>query len=133
MHRMVCLLRLILLLFLFPMLLVPSSFCCSCCLCFVQLLAGHEGPVSGVAFQPGSAELVSCSWDRTIKFWDVLDSQSARETRQLGSDGEYMCGRVWFPCAVLLLSDLLHCFLASVMGKNKRWVGIFAGEFQASW
>ncbi|XP_065187306.1 periodic tryptophan protein 2 homolog [Sycon ciliatum] len=52
----------------------------------LELLSGHEGPVSGVAFQPSTAQLVSCSWDKTVRTWDVLNRSSAQETIQVNSD-----------------------------------------------
>ncbi|KAG2492638.1 hypothetical protein HYH03_009054 [Edaphochlamys debaryana] len=36
-----------------------------------DVLAGHEGPVAGLAFCPGSQLLASASWDRTVRTWDV--------------------------------------------------------------
>ena len=52
-----------------------------------QVLAGHEGPVSNLAFNPMKALLYSSSWDKTIKVWDIFTQRSAKETLPIGSDG----------------------------------------------
>ena len=51
------------------------------------LRKGHESPVSAVKFSPISNTLVSCSWDRTVRIWDLFEgSKCTREVIQLGSD-----------------------------------------------
>ncbi|KAK4051213.1 U3 snoRNP protein [Microbotryomycetes sp. JL201] len=52
----------------------------------LDVLAGHEGPVSALAFSPLGDRLVSASWDRTIRIWDVYGRSSAVEPFQLTSD-----------------------------------------------
>ena len=61
----------------------------------VEILSGHEGPVSGVSFSsnPISSQLASVSWDKTIKIWDALESNSSRETIQITSEGLCVCWR----------------------------------------
>jgi WD40 repeat protein len=34
-------------------------------------LTGHQQPISAIAFSPDGQQLVSCSFDKTIKLWDV--------------------------------------------------------------
>lgn len=41
----------------------------------LDILAGHEGPVSGLAFSPRQPLLASSSWDRTVRTWDVFDGK----------------------------------------------------------
>ena len=57
---------------------------------FFQVLAGHEGPVSSLAFSPSptSTALASASWDRTVRLWNAIESGSDHETLTLSSDGE---------------------------------------------
>ncbi|KAI7872555.1 putative WD repeat protein [Spinellus fusiger] len=38
----------------------------------LDILAGHEGPVSALAFSPSDMLLASASWDRTARTWDVF-------------------------------------------------------------
>ncbi|GIM02141.1 hypothetical protein Vretimale_6840 [Volvox reticuliferus] len=40
----------------------------------LDVLTGHEGPISGLAFSPITSLLASSSWDRTVRTWDVYDS-----------------------------------------------------------
>ncbi|KAJ9139470.1 Periodic tryptophan protein 2 [Pleurostoma richardsiae] len=49
-------------------------------------LAGHEGPVSSLAFAPNGGLLVSGSWDRTARIWSVFDRTQTSEPLQLQAD-----------------------------------------------
>lgn len=53
------------------------------------MLSGHEGPVVSLAFNPNatSTEMVSVSWDKTLKIWNAIESGSSHETMQLTADG----------------------------------------------
>ncbi|XP_037552519.1 PWP2 small subunit processome component [Nematolebias whitei] len=53
----------------------------------LEVLGGHEGPVSSLCFSPVKSILASASWDRTVQLWDMLDSWHAKETLHLTSDG----------------------------------------------
>ncbi|MED6249475.1 U3 snoRNP protein [Ataeniobius toweri] len=53
----------------------------------LEVLGGHEGPVSSLCFSPVQSILASASWDRTIRLWDMLDSWQVKETLPLTSDG----------------------------------------------
>jgi WD40 repeat protein/serine/threonine protein kinase len=41
-------------------------------------LKGHQDYVSGVVYSPDGTRLVTSSWDRTLKFWDLVDSDISR-------------------------------------------------------
>ena len=49
-------------------------------------LSGHEGPVSSLAFSPDGNCLVSGSWDRTARIWNVFDRTQTSEPLQLQAD-----------------------------------------------
>ncbi len=49
-------------------------------------LSGHEGPISTLAFTPDGRTLISGSWDRTIRLWNVFDRSQSSEALQLTSD-----------------------------------------------
>ncbi|XP_061571457.1 PWP2 small subunit processome component [Cololabis saira] len=53
----------------------------------LEVLGGHEGPVSCLCFSPVQSILASVSWDRTVRLWDMLDSWQVKETLPLTSDG----------------------------------------------
>ncbi|XP_059822025.1 PWP2 small subunit processome component [Hypanus sabinus] len=52
----------------------------------LDVLAGHEGPVSSLSFSPTQTILVSASWDKTVKLWDMADSWKTKETLRMTSD-----------------------------------------------
>ncbi|XP_043557373.1 PWP2 small subunit processome component [Chiloscyllium plagiosum] len=52
----------------------------------LEVLAGHEAPVSNLSFSPSRTLLASASWDKTVKLWDMFDSWSTKETLVLNSD-----------------------------------------------
>jgi len=53
----------------------------------LDVLAGHEGPVSSLTFSPsGANQLASGSWDRTVRVWNVFGRSRAVEPLTLSSD-----------------------------------------------
>jgi periodic tryptophan protein 2 len=53
----------------------------------LDILTGHEGPVSSLDFSPtGANQLVSASWDRTVRIWNVFGRSRAVEPLTLSSD-----------------------------------------------
>lgn len=54
----------------------------------LEVLSGHEGPVSSLAFAPvaTSSTLVSGSWDDTIRIWNCLESSGEHETIEIQSN-----------------------------------------------
>ncbi|CAK4030952.1 Periodic tryptophan 2 [Lecanosticta acicola] len=49
-------------------------------------LNGHEGPVSSLAFAPNGGNLVSGSWDNTVRIWSVFGRTQTSEPIQLQAD-----------------------------------------------
>lgn len=52
----------------------------------LDVLAGHEGPVSSLAFSPTGNQLASGSWDKSIRLWNVFGRSRAVEPFQLNAD-----------------------------------------------
>ncbi|KAJ2964255.1 hypothetical protein NQZ79_g742 [Umbelopsis isabellina] len=52
----------------------------------LDVLEGHEGPVSSLAFSPTGLLLVSGSWDQTARTWDVFGRKKVVETFKHTSD-----------------------------------------------
>ncbi|KAL7748419.1 U3 snoRNP protein [Sorochytrium milnesiophthora] len=52
----------------------------------LDILSGHEGPVTALAFSPTEDLLVSGSWDKTVRTWDVFGRDVNTESFQLQSD-----------------------------------------------
>lgn len=54
----------------------------------LEILSGHEGPVTSLAFSPvpTSSTLISGSWDKTVKIWNCIESSSDHETIDVLSD-----------------------------------------------
>jgi periodic tryptophan protein 2 len=53
----------------------------------LDILTGHEGPVSSLAFSPsGNNQLASVSWDRSMRIWNVFGRSRVVEPFTLSSD-----------------------------------------------
>ncbi|PLW11233.1 hypothetical protein PCANC_10423 [Puccinia coronata f. sp. avenae] len=53
----------------------------------VDILTGHEGPISSLAFSPLGDKLASVSWDKTVRIWEMYGRKNGVEPLQLASDG----------------------------------------------
>ena len=53
----------------------------------LQVLSGHEGPISCLSFSSTAAMLASGSWDKTVKLWDVFENKGSKETLNMSTDG----------------------------------------------
>ncbi|KAJ1730384.1 U3 snoRNP protein, partial [Coemansia biformis] len=45
----------------------------------LDVLSGHEAPISGLAFRPDGLSLASSSWDSTVRVWDVFNRSKVVE------------------------------------------------------
>jgi periodic tryptophan protein 2 len=70
----------------------------------LDALAGHEGPVVGLAFAPNSPLLASASWDKTVRTWDVFAGKGSAEVLQHSHD---VLALAWRPDGRQLASSTL--------------------------
>lgn len=77
----------------------------------LDVLAGHEGPVSGVAFNPWKSVLATASWDRTVRLWYMTDSWRTTETLPLTAEA----------LAVTFRPDGEELAVASLDGQITLW------------
>lgn len=52
----------------------------------LDVLAGHEAPISSLAFSPTGNQLASASWDKSVRLWNVFGRSHAVEPFQLSAD-----------------------------------------------
>ncbi|XP_063301836.1 periodic tryptophan protein 2 homolog [Pelobates fuscus] len=77
----------------------------------LDVLAGHTGPISSVAFNPWRSVLATASWDKTVQLWDMADSWRTTETLNLNSD----------VMAVVFRPDGKELAVASLDGQITFW------------
>jgi len=77
----------------------------------LEVLSGHEGPVSCLAFSPIKSILVSGSWDDTVRLWDVYSQASPKEVISIGSNVLSLCYR----------PDGYEIAISSINGEIKFW------------
>ena len=46
----------------------------------LETLSGHTGPISSLSFSPLDGQLASCSWDCSVRVWDLFARHPSRET-----------------------------------------------------
>jgi periodic tryptophan protein 2 len=46
----------------------------------LDILRGHQGPISGLAFNPLQPTLASVSWDKTCRVWQVFEGRTSIES-----------------------------------------------------
>ena len=59
----------------------------------LDILNGHEGPVTCLAFSPAAAVLYSGSWDHSVRVWDVFEKKASPEVLVHKSDVRAICIR----------------------------------------
>ncbi|XP_040211280.1 periodic tryptophan protein 2 homolog [Rana temporaria] len=77
----------------------------------LDVLAGHEGPISSIAFNPCKSVLATASWDQTVRLWHMTDSWRTTETFSLNADA----------LAVTFRPDGEELAVASLDGQITMW------------
>lgn len=89
--------------------------------CF-QILSGHEGPVTAVAFTPslGSTLLASCSWDKSLRLWEAIETSTSKEIINLNAEGKLLkfivCSDQFYVTRLLWSLIFSHVF-----GISSKW------------
>jgi periodic tryptophan protein 2 len=52
----------------------------------LEIVAGHEAPVSAMVFSPTSGQLASSSWDKTVRTWDLFARDKSVEVMEHTSE-----------------------------------------------
>lgn len=90
----------------------------------VEVLTGHEGPVSSLAFSPAGDRVASCSWDRTARIWDLYGRSRAVEPLRLSSDALAVAYR---PDGAQIAVSTLNGQIAFFDTVEGRQVGLIEG------
>jgi WD40 repeat protein len=115
-----------------------------------DILCGHTGPVRALALSGDGKRLVSGSYDRTVKVWDLgsrteafsLHADSAIDSVALSKDGRRLCAgtggtpaaiKVWDldACMELLTLDG-HRWNVSCLALNDAGTRLYSGSFDKS-
>eukprot|EP00892_Ulva_mutabilis_P004509 jgi/Ulvmu1/242/UM001_0246.1 len=56
----------------------------------LDIFSGHEGPVSGLAFNPSNTTVATCSWDKTVRLWNTYSGDKS-PTEVLQHAHEVLC------------------------------------------
>ncbi|KAF8833065.1 WD40 repeat-like protein, partial [Paxillus ammoniavirescens] len=51
----------------------------------LMTMSGHEERVRGIAYLPGGERIVTCSWDKTVRIWNVETGE--QEGTTMGHEG----------------------------------------------
>ena len=46
----------------------------------LDVLSGHEGPISALSFNPIQPVLASCSWDGSLRTWEIFSGNQTEES-----------------------------------------------------
>jgi periodic tryptophan protein 2 len=91
----------------------------------LDVLAGHEGPISALAFSPDGSTLASGSWDYSVRTWDLFSRGRASETLKHTSE----------VISIAYRPDGKHLAVATANGEIAFWqvdnsaqLGIIEGQ-----
>lgn len=77
----------------------------------IDILPGHEGPISSIAFSPQGERIASASWDGTARIWDIYGRSTSVEPFNLTSDG----------LAIAYRPDATEVAVATLAGQVIFW------------
>jgi periodic tryptophan protein 2 len=77
----------------------------------LEVLAGHKGPISSIAFRPKRGTLASASWDRTVRMWDMYERKGSCEVLEHSKEA----------LAVTFRPDGKELAVATMSGEIMLW------------
>lgn len=109
----------------------------------LQRFSAHVSSVKSISFSPDGARLVSCSWDHTVKIWDVKTGGmlhsleggglASLESCDFSYDGEYVMAGGWDATVNIWNSRSGEKLLSLVGFVDENWfVADAAGRFDCS-
>ncbi|XP_014678751.1 PREDICTED: periodic tryptophan protein 2 homolog [Priapulus caudatus] len=92
----------------------------------LDILTGHQGPISSLCFSKARAMLASASWDKTMRLWDIFESKGGREAIDLTSDAMAIAFRhdgqeiavVTIDCQISFWDAVYSTALGSIEGRR---------------
>lgn len=92
----------------------------------LEILSGHEGPVSALSFSPsGSGLLASTSWDRSVRLWEVFARSGWAESMDLNAEGLALSFR---PDGLEICVSSLDGMLVFYDAKSNTQTGVIDGR-----
>lgn len=97
----------------------------------LEVLSGHEGPVSSISFSPINTTLISGSWDRTCRIWDVYEGKQRIESimcnREVmavahSPDGK-QCSIATNDGDIVVYDTVNNSVLGTINGRDDVWGG----------
>lgn len=87
----------------------------------LDVLTGHAGPISALAFNPTSQILASVSWDKYLMIWDIFEGKAHREPMFCNSDQVAVAyPLLLLPCVVVYLHSYQASLVTQIQSKWKR-------------
>jgi len=93
----------------------------------LDILSGHNGPVSQVQFHPMKGTLASASWDGTMRVWDLFTEKKTKGEESVEHTSEVVC-MAWRPDGKVICTGILSGLLQFWEVENMTLLGEIDGQ-----